>query len=90
MTDREWTYPLDLAGALTRFGLAPTSRTPPRLVRSALNALYRYELRRLRDRLLGGEIPKPEYIDRVVGLRRRYWPLSMLPEVWERVCGGSR
>ena len=82
----EWRYPAELLEALASFGLAPSSRTQPRAVRAALNGLYRYELRRLRDRLLAGQIEKPDYVGQVIGLRKKYWPLSLLPEVWERVC----
>ena len=54
MTPASWTYPDELRSALVRFGLAPTAATPPALVRDALNDLYRYELRRMRDRLRRG------------------------------------
>jgi hypothetical protein len=81
-----WTYPPELRDALAGFGLAPTDRTPPVFVRTALNALYRYELRRVRDQLLAARIAKPAYLGVVVQLRKKYWPLSMLPEVWEKVC----
>ncbi len=82
-----WSYPPELAEALATFGMAPSGHTSPTLVRTALNALYRYELRRLRDRYLARQIAKPDYLDVVVHLRKKYWPLSMLPEVWERICG---
>ena len=36
------------------------------MVHEFLNDLYRYELRRLRDRLLRREIPKPDYYAHVV------------------------
>ncbi len=81
-----WRYPDELAGALARFGFAPSSRTAPTLVRQSLNALYRYELRRLRDRLLAREIQKPEYLAGVIALRKKYWPLSLLPEAWDAIC----
>jgi len=67
-------------------GLAPTASTPPILVRDALNDLYRYEIRRLRSRLLAGEFPKDQYIGRVVALRRKYWPLTLQPRTWEEIC----
>lgn len=81
-----WTYPRELLEALGGFGLAPFGRTPPTMVRDALNDLYRYELRRLRDRLRAGHVGKPAYLAEVVRLRKTYWPLTMLPAVWERVC----
>lgn len=81
-----WRYPPELREALAGFGLAPTSTTPPVLVRDALSDLYRYELRRLRGRLLAGEVAKPHYIDFVISLRKKYWPLTMTPEAWEKIC----
>lgn len=81
-----WRYPPELLDALARFGFAPTEQSDPRFVRGALNALYRYELRRERDRLLARQIAKPEYLTEVIRLRKKYWPLSMLPEVWEQIC----
>ena len=81
-----WIYPPELRAALGAFGLAPTGESPPSLVRDALSELYRYELRRLRGRLLAGEIAKPDYIGHVVALRKTYWPLTMMPAVWEQVC----
>jgi hypothetical protein len=83
-----WTYPSELADALARFGLSPQPHTSPVFVRDALNDLYRYELRRLRDRLLAGQIAKPDYVGIVISLRKKYWPLSMLPQTWEEVCRG--
>ena len=41
--------------------------------------LYRYELRRLRGRLVRGEIPRIGYYDRVVALRRKYPLVSLKP-----------
>jgi hypothetical protein len=81
-----WRYPPELFDALTTFGLAPSEHSEPRRVRDALNALYRFELRRERDRLLARQVAKPEYLANVIALRKKYWPLSMLPEVWERLC----
>jgi hypothetical protein len=81
-----WIYPPELVGALAAFGLAPTSATPPVVVRDQLNELYRFELRRMRDRLIAGEIPRPEYLARVVVLRKHYWPLTLPLPVWEKIC----
>lgn len=87
MTPSRWTYPDELRVALGNLGLAPTPMTPPAAVRDALNDLYRYELRRLRDRLLAGVVVKADYLDLVVALRKKYWPLSMPLDAWEKVCG---
>jgi hypothetical protein len=59
------------------------------VVRDALNDLYRFELRRMRDRLRAGEMEKPEYLDRVVALRKKYWPLTLPLWAWERICAGE-
>jgi hypothetical protein len=48
-------------------------------VREYVNDLYRYEIRRLRDRLLRGEFPKNNYFDRVVLLRNKYSVLALRP-----------
>ena len=81
-----WSYPVELADALLTFGLAPTSATPPTLVRDQLSDLYRFEIRRLRDRLLAKEFPRAEYSALVVLLRKKYWPLSLTPQHWEKIC----
>jgi hypothetical protein len=81
-----WSYPPELAEALLHLGLAPRTNTPPRLVRDALNDLYRYEIRRLRDVFRAGGSASPNYVDRVIGLRKKYWPLSMQVDVWEEIC----
>jgi hypothetical protein len=86
MSARVWSYPPELAGALEAFGLAPRPTTPPAFVRDALNDLYRYELRRLRDRLRAGAVLKADYLAAVVATRRRYWPLSLNVDAWERIC----
>jgi hypothetical protein len=86
MTVKTWNYPAELTEALLRFGLAPRPETPPRFVRDQLSDLYRYEIRRLRARLLAGEFPKRDYIGHVIALRKKYWPLALMPEHWEKVC----
>ena len=86
MTDTAWAYPAELLDAIARFGLVPTPGTPPRLVRDQLSDQYRFEIRRLKGRLLAGDFPKVEYVDRVIGLRKKYWPLSLTPEQWEEIC----
>jgi hypothetical protein len=84
-----WTYPPELSAALLAFGLRPTSRTPPALVRGALNDLYRFELRRMRDRLRAGAFTRPEYLDLVIATRKRYWPLTLQLPAWEKICAGE-
>jgi hypothetical protein len=86
MTAASWSYPPELAEALERFGFRPRPDTPPALVREALHDQYRYQLRRVRDDLRAGRVARPAYLDRVVALRKRYWPLTLPLPAWERIC----
>ncbi len=67
---------------LARFGVFPTEDTPPSLVHEFINDLYRFELRRLRQRLVRGEIEKAEYSSHVIELRRRYPLVSIRASLW--------
>lgn len=69
----------DVLAQLAHHGIRPTSSTRPELVHEFVSDLYRFELRRLRDRLVRGEIPKVGYFDRVVALRRQYRLVSLKP-----------
>ena len=75
-------YRKDVLNQLTVHGVKPTPATPPELVHEFLNDLYRYELRRLRDRLLRREIAKADYFDLVVEVRGRYPLLSQRAGQW--------
>jgi len=44
------------------------------------------EQRFLRSQLLAGAFPKKDYIGLVIGLRKKYWPLALTPEQWEKIC----
>jgi hypothetical protein len=77
-------YAPEALEVLAGHGLRPAPDTPPALVREALSDLYRYEIRRLRRRLLAGEIPRDAYSDHVIGLRKQYWLLSIPVERWVR------
>lgn len=77
-------YAPEALEVLAGHGLHPRSATPPAVVRDALNDLYRYEIRRLKQRLLAGQFPKALYIDHVVALRKQYWILSIPVERWVR------
>ena len=77
-------YKEDILAQLAGHGVRPTPDTPPELVHEFVNDLYRYELRRLRDRLLRREIAKPDYYDLVVEIRRRYPALALKP--WQWIC----
>lgn len=67
---------------LLEHGVRPTASTRVELVHEFVSDLYRFELRRLRDRLVRGDIPKAGYYDRVIALRRRYPLVSLKPEQW--------
>lgn len=75
-------YRVAVIEQLWRHGVHPTPQTRPELVHEFVNDLYRFELRRLRDRLVRKEIPKLGYYDRVVELRRRYPLVSLKPAQW--------
>ena len=72
-------YRLDVLQELSRHGVAPAADTPPELVRDFVRDLYKYEIRRLRDRMVAGEFPRSEYAGRVDDLRRKYPVLALLP-----------
>jgi hypothetical protein len=69
---------------LAGHGLRPGPGSRPALVREALSDLYRYEIRRLRQRLLAGQVAKEAYSDHVIALRKQYWLLSIPVERWVR------
>ena len=73
-------YRKNVLEKLEAHGIRPRASTPPELVRAYVNDLYRYEIRKLRDRLLRGEFPKNTYLDRVVILRNKYSVLALRPE----------
>lgn len=72
-------YRASVLEQLSRHGIHPRSSTKPELVHEFVSDLYRFELRRLRDRLVRKEIPKVGYYDRVVALRRKYPLVSLKP-----------
>lgn len=72
-------YRADVIEQLLRHGIRPTPSTRPELVHEFVSDLYRFELRRLRDRLVRKEIQKIGYYDRVVALRRKYPLVSLKP-----------
>jgi len=75
-------YRPEVVEALARHGLAPRANTPPQFLRDAINDLYRYEIRRLRQRLLREEFPKDAYVPKVIELRDKYLLLAMPMEEW--------
>jgi hypothetical protein len=78
----EFRYREDVLEALWRYGVHPTTHTPPALVHEYVSDLYRFEIRRLRSRLLRQEFPRREYATRVVELRMRYQVISLRPREW--------
>lgn len=66
-------------------GLAPRDETDPALLREQLNGLYRFELRRLRDRHRAGMSSKADYIPHVLDLRKKYWMPSVRVDKWRDV-----
>jgi len=77
-------YRSEVLEALNRHGLSPRPDTSPQVLRDAINDLYRYEIRRLRQRLLRGEFPRAAYVPKVVELRDRYLLLAMPMHEWMR------
>ena len=73
-------YRADVLEQLLRHGVQSDRRTRrPDLVRDFVRDLYKYEIRRLRDRMLRNEFPREEYAGRVDALRRCYPVLALLP-----------
>ena len=77
-------YAPEALEVLAGHGLQPRPDTPPTVVRAALNDLYRYEIRRLKRRLLAGDIPTERYSEHIIGLRKQYWLLSIPIGRWVR------
>ena len=67
---------------LRRHGLSPKPDTRSELLREQINDLYRFEIRRLRDRCRAGEFSTRELPAQVVRLRRRYMLLSIPTAQW--------
>jgi len=75
-------YRRDVLEQLRAHGVVPTPATRPELVHEFVSDLYRYELRRLRARLLCGEFEKKNYLEQVVHLRSKYPLISLKPWQW--------
>ena len=63
-------------------GVQPAPHTPPELVHEFVSDLYRYEIRRLRDRARRREFPVKHLAGHVLALRRRYPLISLKPREW--------
>ena len=68
--------------ALAAHGVQPTPATRPELVHEFVSDLYRFELRRLRARQVRGDIPRREYSQHVIALRRQYLLVSVPLRQW--------
>ena len=77
-----YSYRQDILDALWRHGVQPTPHTRPELVRDYVRDLYKYEIRRLRERYMRQEFPKQEYWQRVDALRRAYPVLALPSRLW--------
>ena len=75
-------YRQDVLAELWKYGVVPTEHTPPELVRGFIRDLYRFEIRRLRERYVRTEFSKREYFDKVVELRDKYPVLALVPREW--------
>ena len=75
-------YRAEVLERLWVHGVQPTDRTPPERVREYVRELYKYEIRRLRERYLSREFPKIEYSVRVDTLRRQYPVLALRARDW--------
>jgi hypothetical protein len=77
-----YVYRREVLEQLAEHGLEPVSTTSPQQLRDALRDLYKYEIKVLRERLLAGRIARPDYAGHVIGLRKRYWLLSVPLQLW--------
>ena len=75
-------YKAEVLEQLAGHGVIPKPTTPPTTARAVVNDIYRYELRKLRDRYLVGEFSKEAYYDRVVEVRNRYPVMGLLTRHW--------
>lgn len=75
-------YRADVLAGLWRHGVQPKPTTRPELVRDYVRDLYKYEIRRLRERYMRRDFPKQEYSRRVDALRRAYPVLALPARLW--------
>jgi len=75
-------YKAEILAQLAEHGVIPKPSTPPTTARGVVNDIYRYELRKLRDRYLVGEFSKQDYYRMVVEVRNRYPVMTVLTRHW--------
>jgi hypothetical protein len=85
----DYDYEPVVLDGLAAHGLKPLPSTPPQFLRDAVRELYRYEIKALRSALLAGRVPKADYANQVIALRKRYWLLSVPLQLWTRRESGS-
>lgn len=67
---------------LARHGVIPRDDTPPELAHQFVTDLHLLEIRKLKQQMLAGKIPKHEYAKTVEALRKRYPVLSLPVRFW--------
>jgi hypothetical protein len=77
-----YTYRPEILEALLVHGVRPLPHTNPEQARDYVRDLYKYEIRRLRERYVRGEFAKREYSDKVDALRRAYPVLAFPARMW--------
>lgn len=75
-------YRAEVLEELQRHGIIPRDATPPTLINEFLNDLYRYEIRKLRRRLLLREFSQHDYVPHIIELRKRYPLISIPTRLW--------
>ena len=84
-----YSYRPDVLAVVWRHGILPTEWTPPELARGYVRELYKYEIRRLRERYLREEFSKRDYAGKVDALRRQYGVLALVPQQWLLADAGA-
>ena len=74
-----FSYRAEVLAQLAKHGVRPHPTTRPEVVHELVSDLYRYEIRRMRQRLIRGEFVRSEYFGRIVELRRKYPLVSLKP-----------
>ncbi len=80
-------YRQDVLDELARHGVRPLTTSKPEMVRGFVRELYKFEIRKLRDRVVNGEIAKSNYAGHVDALRRTYPVLSL--QSWQFLVDGT-
>ncbi|HLF84956.1 MAG TPA: hypothetical protein VI837_12350 [Blastocatellia bacterium] len=67
---------------LARHGVIPQDDTPPELAHQFVTDLHLFEIRKLKQQMLAGRIPRADYANTVEALRMRYPILSLPARFW--------